>query len=186
MVYCPRWLNAKGGGVMGKPVRRTARLALMTAVICVIAPLQIPLGTIPVTLQTLVIALTGYMLGWRDALAATAAYLLLGAVGLPVFSGWTGGIGVVLGPTGGFLLGFPALTVACGWGKGKSLAVQALLGAAGLIVMNALGAAWLMKAAGMSLQAALAAGVWPFLLKDGICILAAMRVARQILARMKI
>lgn len=165
-------------------VRNMTSLALMTALVCVIAPLQIPLGPVPFTLQTLFIALTGYLLGCRSAAAAIAAYLLLGAVGMPVFSGWTGGIGAFAGPTGGFLPGFLLLTALCGLARKRPLPLQIAAGIAGLLLMDLTGVCHLMLVSGLSLPAALTAGVCPFLIKDVVSIAAAALLARKISARL--
>lgn len=171
---------------MRTSTQQLSRLALMTAVICIAAPLQIPVGTVPVTLQTFVVALTGALLGARHGTLAVLAYLLIGAVGLPVFSGWTGGFGVLLGPTGGFLMGFLPLAALCGAGKGKPQPTRLLLGLTGLVLMEISGTLVLMGAAGLSFPAALAAGVWPFLIKDIACIILAIPAARSLTKRLRI
>lgn len=166
--------------------RRTSRLALMTAVLCIVAPLELPVGLVPVTLQTFFVALTGAVLGPWDGFIAVIAYLLLGAVGLPVFAGWTGGIGMFPGATGGFLLGFPLLSLFCGLGKGRSPALQTVLSLIGLIAMDLIGTIHLMNVAGMDVFAALIAGVWPFLIKDIACIVLAGITARRMLRRLRL
>lgn len=171
---------------MRSSVRELTRLSLMTALVCVTAPLQIPLGAVPLTLQTFVIALTGALLGAKQGCIATIAYVLLGAVGLPVFSGFTGGIGILLGPTGGFLIGFPLLAACCGLLRGRTLPLQLLTGLLGLAVMDAIGTLYLMHVADMTLSAALIAGVWPFLVKDIACVILACIAARKIGARLRI
>ena len=79
--------------------------ALFTALICVLAQVQIPLGPVPFTMAMFAFFLTGAMLPPVWALAAGVAYLLLGCAGLPVFAGFSGGVGILLGPTGGYILG---------------------------------------------------------------------------------
>ncbi len=82
--------------------------ALMTAVICILAPISIPIPVSPValTLCTFAIYLTAYILPPRQALASVGLYLLLGAIGLPVFSGYAGGISRFASPGGGYLIGY--------------------------------------------------------------------------------
>jgi len=75
---------------------------------------------VPMTLQTLAIALAGVMLGAKKSTIATLLYVLVGATGVPVFAGFTGGIGAVLGPTGGFIMSFPLLALAAGIGTEKN------------------------------------------------------------------
>ena len=79
--------------------------AIMTAVMCILGPLSIPIGPVPITLTNLAIYLAMYILGTKRGSAAVCLYLLIGLAGLPVFSGFTGGPGKLLGPTGGYLIG---------------------------------------------------------------------------------
>jgi biotin transport system substrate-specific component len=82
------------------------QIGLFTALISVTSWISIPLGTVPITLQTLVIMLIGVFGNVRTSALSVIAYLIIGAMGLPVFSGGLGGVGVILGPTGGFLISF--------------------------------------------------------------------------------
>ncbi len=92
----------------GLKIRNMALCALFAALLCLCAWLSIPLGDTVLTLQTFGVAFALYLLGGRRGTAAVLVYLLLGAVGLPVFSGFRGGLGSLLGPTGGYLMGFLA------------------------------------------------------------------------------
>ena len=87
-------------------LRMTAYASLLAALTAVGAYIAIPIGPVPIVLQNLFVYLTGLLLGSRWGLMGIAAYLLAGAVGLPVFAGGKGGIGHLVGPTGGYLLGF--------------------------------------------------------------------------------
>ena len=86
--------------------RSIAQCGLCCALLACSAWVTIPFGPVPFTLQTLAVALVPQVLARREAVFTVAAYLVLGAIGLPVFSGFQGGIGVLAGPTGGFLWGF--------------------------------------------------------------------------------
>ena len=99
------WTQERG---KGRGAYQLAVCGVMAAVLCVLAPLSIPIGPVPVTLATLVVYLMGSLLGWKWGTAACLAYLLAGLAGLPVFSGFQGGPGVLLGATGGYILGFLA------------------------------------------------------------------------------
>ena len=93
-------------------IRPLVCAALCTALLCVISPIAIPMPSgMPFTLQTFAVALTGYFLKPRHAVLSVTAYLLLGLSGLPIFSAFRGGISVLIGPTGGFLLGFLPLVL---------------------------------------------------------------------------
>src|SRR5512133_1411896 len=80
--------------------------ALLAACIAAGAWLQLPIGPVPVTLQPLFIVLAGFLLGPARGAAAVALYVLAGVLGMPVFAGGKAGLGVLLGPTGGYLVGF--------------------------------------------------------------------------------
>ena len=104
--------------IMTSNVRRITYIALFTAVICIISQLPgIPLpGGVPMTLQTLIIPIAGIVLGPADGFIAALLYLILGMIGLPVFSGFTAGIGILMGATGGFLVSFPLMPLLAGLG----------------------------------------------------------------------
>ena len=87
------------------------RAALLCALLCVLSVISIPVGTIPVTAAVFGVFLCGILLPPRYALAAVCGYLALGLVGLPVFSSFGSGIGVLLGPTGGYLWGYPLMAL---------------------------------------------------------------------------
>lgn len=94
----------------------------MTAVTAVMAQLAIPMpGGVPMTLQTLAVTLAGVILGQQRGTISMVVYLLIGAVGVPVFSSFTGGAGVLIGPTGGFLWSFPAMALIIGYGADKEV-----------------------------------------------------------------
>lgn len=108
-------------------------IAIFSAIISIISQLSIPLPYgVPLTLQTLIIPFVGIILGARNGTIATFIYILLGAVGIPVFANLTSGIGVILGPTGGFIITFPILALTAGIGCRKNKFVFLLL----LIVGN--------------------------------------------------
>ena len=80
--------------------------ALMTAVTCILAPMSIPIGPVPISFTNLAIYLSLYLLVWKKGTISYLIYLLIGLVGLPVFSGFTGGPAKLAGPTGGYIIGF--------------------------------------------------------------------------------
>lgn len=127
----------------------------------------IPVGPVPVTLQTLAVTLVGALYGWRLGGACVVAWLLAGAAGLPVLSSGSAGLHKFLGPTAGYLFAFPiaAMTVGWlierGWDRGQFFRLLALMVLANAICLL-LGAAWLGSAIG--LEKALMKGVLPFLI----------------------
>lgn len=88
--------------------------ALMTAVMCVASFITIPVGAVPVTLQTFVVYIACAVLGTKKAVISVLLYLLLGVLGLPVFSSFRGGPGVLAGATGGYILGFLLIALISG------------------------------------------------------------------------
>ena len=96
-------------------------ISIFAAVISIMAQIAIPMPyLVPMTMQTLAIALTGILLGPKKGTISTFLYVLIGAAGAPVFAGFNGGIGAVLGPTGGFIMSFPFLAFAAGFGAAKN------------------------------------------------------------------
>ena len=118
-------------------IRELCHIAVFVAIISVCAQIQIPMPPgVPLTLQTFAIMLTGIILGIRNGIIATSVYIILGAFGAPVFSSFSGGLGILFGRTGGFILSFPLLALASGIGaefSGKYnriwLALSLLIGA---------------------------------------------------------
>ena len=168
---------------MKSSVRAMVLSALMTALICILSQVSVPVGITAVTLQTFAIALAGYVLGARPALWAALAYLALGACGLPVYSCLSGGLGILIGPTGGFLFGFPVMAFLCGLGKNGMLWRRAAAGLAGLCVVYILGTVQMSLTAGMSLWQSFLTGVAPFVIKDVLSVLGACLLGRTILRR---
>ena len=140
--------------------------ALMAALMCALGPLSVPIGPIPVTLTNLVIYLAVWLLGSKGATIRTLVYLLLGAVGLPVFSGFQGGLAKLAGPTGGYLVGFLLVAFLGGLFVEKSKR-NVLISIAGMIVGTALlyllGTAWFVIQTGSELGHALSLCVYPFI-----------------------
>lgn len=138
------------------------------ALLAVSAWVTVPIGPVPFTLQTMALAFLVAGLTPRRSLVAIVAYVLVGAVGLPVFSGMRGGIDVVLGPTGGFILGFvPAVALAgLVLSRSRGWAAKIVAGAIVIVVSYALGWAWLMVSTGMDAGAAFAAACAPFIVPD--------------------
>lgn len=160
-----------------------AVIGLMTAITCVLGPLSLPIGPVPISLTNLVIYFTVVLLGWKKGTISYIVYLLLGLVGLPVFAGFTAGPAKLFGPTGGYLIGFIFLAIISGLfiekfpGKRAMYFVGMVLGT---IVCYALGTAWLAYEAEMTFQAALMAGVIPFIIGDIAKMVIAILVAPMI------
>ncbi|MEY8434351.1 biotin transporter BioY [Streptococcus hyointestinalis] len=87
-------------------IYRLLMISVSTAILAVLSQLTIPIGTTPITLQTFAVGLVASLLKWREALLAVALYILLGAIGLPVFAGGGSGIATLASPSSGFIWGF--------------------------------------------------------------------------------
>lgn len=141
--------------------------AFCAAIIAVLAQIIIPLPLIPITGQTLAIGLVVTILGLKHGTYAVLLYILLGAIGLPVFQSFTGGLGVLFGPTGGYIVGFiPTALVIGFYLKITRLTFTHALIAniLGMLVTLAFGAVWLKYLAELSWTAALLSGIVPFLI----------------------
>lgn len=147
-------------------VKDICYIALFTALIAILAQISIPLpGGVPLTLQTFAVPLAGLVLGSKRGTIATVVYVLLGAVGVPVFANFTGGLGIVLGMTGGFIVSFPLMALLAGFGAKKTvkspfLWLWLVLGA---VVNYAVGTVWFIVVAKSNLATALTACVVPFI-----------------------
>lgn len=140
--------------------------ALMAALMCVLCPVSVPIGPIPISLSILVILLTVYVLGTWRALVSYTVYLLLGAVGMPVFSGFQGGLAKLAGPTGGYLAGFWLMILVAGiiMEKGKRNLLVTVLGMlVGVAIDYAVGTAWFVFQTESTVVHALDVCVYPFI-----------------------
>lgn len=170
-------------------VREITAAALGIALISVCSWISVPTPvTVPFTLQTFAVCLTAALLGLKCGLWAVAGYILLGAAGLPVFSGFRGGPGVLLGPTGGYIVGFlfTALCVGLPLRRfGRKLPMLAASMALGVLLCYAFGTAWFMavyarNTGPVSLGTALSWCVLPYLIPDGVKILLAALLTRRL------
>ena len=168
-------------------------VALFAVLIAICSWISIP-TTVPFTLQTLGIFVSVGVLGGKRGSLSVLIYLLLGAIGIPVFAGFTGGMGVMLGSTGGYIIGFLLLALVM-WLMERMLGrkswVLALSMVVGLIVCYAFGTAWFMvvyarSAGSIGLMTALGWCVIPFIIPDAIKIVIALIVSRRVSKLIKI
>ena len=158
--------------------------AIMAALICIAAPFSLPVGLVPISLATFAVYLAGGLLGSKRGALAVVVYILIGAVGLPVFSGFTGGLAKLLGVTGGYIIGYVPCALLSGliYDRTKrvwTLPLGMVFGTAWFLVSTADGAI-----TGASVAAALMACVVPFLPGDAIKIAAACALAMPLRARL--
>ena len=166
--------------------KNIARCALFSALMCLCAWISLPLGESPITLQTFALFLTLELLGGKYGSLVCLIYLLLGGMGLPVFSGFRGGLGMLLGTTGGYLWGF-LLCALLYWLLtgllGRRFRIPACLG--GLLACYALGTAWfywVYLSAGnpVGIGFVLLRCVVPFILPDLLKLFLALALAKKL------
>ena len=170
-----------------------AYIALMAVLMSVCSWISVP-APVPFTLQTFAVFCALSLLGGRRGSTAVLLYILMGAVGLPVFSGMSGGLGKLLGPTGGYILGF-LFSALLYWlleeRAGRSLLHRAAVLLLGLAVCYAVGTAWfvVVYSAGhgpISVLSALSLCVFPFLIPDCIKLALALSLTKILLKHIKL
>lgn len=164
-------------------LHRMVVAGVFAALLAVLSQISIPLPTgIPVTLQTFAVALCGFALGPGLGAAAVGVYLALGAVGVPVFAGFSGGIGSFVGMTGGYLWAFLPMAFLCGLGaRQKNRALALTVGFGGLAVCHLCGSFQFALISAVSPWNAFLLASAPYLLKDAASLVVAYLAAAAIL-----
>lgn len=143
--------------------------AVLTAITCVLAPISIPIGPVPISLGVFCIFLIGAMLPPHLAVMSTLVYIVIGAVGVPVFTNFEGGLQKLIGPTGGFLVAYPLMVLIIAFSivifkkNIFSVAVGMLLS---MVVLYTFGTAWFVISTGSTIKQALLLCVTPFIAVD--------------------
>ncbi|MCB8817151.1 biotin transporter BioY [Desulfosporosinus shakirovi] len=171
-------------------LRRMVYAAMFGALTAIGSLIVIPLQPLPITLQTLFTGLAGVLLGGYTGALSQIVYVLLGVIGLPVFAGGKAGLGTLMGPTGGYLIGF----IVAAYIIGKIVEVRKAPGFAwislslivGNLVIYTLGVAQLSLVAHLSIPKALLAGVAPFLIGDLLKLVAATLIALKLRNKIQI
>ncbi|MBQ3329922.1 MAG: biotin transporter BioY [Ruminococcus sp.] len=164
-------------------VKDMAYTAMFAALIAVCSIISIPIGTVPVTLQTFGVCLCAAMLGWKRGTLGVFIYILIGAVGLPVFAGMKGGVGVLAGPTGGYIVGFLPAALIIGIAaqrfqrKALPLTLSMILG---ILACYLVGTVWFMLVTGTPVGESLMLCVVPFLLPDAVKLAAAVILSNRL------
>lgn len=160
--------------------RNIVLTGMFAAVIAVMSQLSIPMPSgVPITIQMFAIALCGIVLGWRLGSTAVLVYVLIGALGAPVFANFGAGLGTVFGKTGGFIIGYPFMALLCGFTeKVKPYWQKLLFCIAGLLICHLCGTLQYMLLTGLSFSAAALLMSLPYLLKDGLLVAAAIAVGK--------
>jgi len=167
-------------------IRDLCFIGIFAAIIAAMAQISIPL-TVPVTLQTFAIMLAGIVLGPKKGAIATLVYILLGAVGVPVFANFTGGLAIVTGATGGFIVTFPLLAICAGigdnmYGRGRAIGKIWLFSwlVIGVLVNYLCGLLWFMQVTSFDFITSLGYCVVPFIPGDIVKVALSAVAGRQI------
>lgn len=152
-------------------IKEITLIGLMAAILCVVAPFSIPIpfSVVPISFTNLAIYFAVFILGWKKGTISYLIYFLLGFVGLPVFSGFSGGPAKVFGPTGGYLIGFIILAIISGYfiEKFKGKVYMYVVGMSlGLVITYILGTTWLSYQLELTFIKGLMMGVVPYLPGD--------------------
>lgn len=146
-------------------------MGLFVAIMAVCAWVSIPMVPIPITLQTMGVFITVSILGAKKGTVSIIIYILLGAIGLPVFSNFTGGFGIILSPTGGFILGFIFTTIIAGFISEHfkcSILTNIFAMTSGLVACYLIGTIWYCVYARVDVLTAFLVCVVPFLIGDAV------------------
>ncbi|HIT89258.1 MAG TPA: biotin transporter BioY [Candidatus Merdenecus merdavium] len=155
-----------------------ALLAILSQIMITIPGLGVPL-----TLQTFSVALTGRILGWKKGSLSILIYILIGLIGIPVFAGFGAGPQTLLGKSGGFIIGFLPLSAFCGIFKKVKPVANVMLSLLGLILCHAIGTIQFSFIMDMEIIPSFLMVSLPFLVKDGICVLAALGIGKLVRKR---
>ena len=166
-------------------IKSIALCALFTAIIAATAWVSVPTPFgVNLAFSLFGVSVTGLLLGVKGAMVATAAYIAIGAVGLPVFSQFQGGFGILFGASGGFLWGFIAVSVLCGAAKGaQKKSIKYLLMIMSVIVCHIVGVVQYSIVTGNGIIASIVTASLPFLLKDFATVFLAQYISLKILKR---
>ncbi len=156
--------------------------SLFSAVMCVLSPLTLPVGSVPLSLGIFGVVMCSAVLGVRRGLVSVLVYIMLGSLGLPVFAGWQGGIGTLAGPTGGYIWSYIPLCAIIGRCADVPQGRVALVirGGMSIVVCYVCGVLQYMAVSGALLGGALAVCVYPFVIFDIIKVWAALGAGGRI------
>lgn len=155
---------------------------MLTAVLAVLSIIQIPMPSgVPITLQTFAVALCGYVLGSKMGAVSAFLYALMGTIGVPVFAGMAAGIRVLVGPTGGFIIGFIPMAFLVGLGVKKQIKIMPFVwGILGLAVCHLFGAIQFSLVTHTGFTASVLLVSVPYLVKDVLSVVGAALVSAAI------
>ncbi len=164
---------------MNSRTKNMVLCGIFAAIICICSVISLPIGVIPITLGTFGIMLTGNVLGIKNGFIAVIIYILLGTIGLPVFAGFQGGIGVIAAPTGGFIIGYLLMVSVTGI-KHRRVITGVLLNIGGLVLCYICGVIHYVYITGLDIKTAVFTCVVPFVVFDIIKAVGAVLTGQSI------
>lgn len=174
--------------------KKLISVSLFAAIICILSIITIPLQPVPITLQVFAILITGSILGKKLAPLSVIVYIILGSAGLPVFAGGEAGFGILMGPKGGYLIGFAAAAFIIGFivdlkynqlnTKREKIILLSCAMLAGIAAIYAFGVIQLSAVLNLSLKKAIMAGMLPFIPFDIAKAAAAVIIAYPVKERL--
>ena len=180
--------NMNEQALSGTEIRQLCFIAMMSSVMCLLGPLSVPIGPVPISVMTFIIYLTVCVLGMKMGTISCLIYLLLGFAGVPVFAGYTGGAAKLFGPTSGYLVGYIFLTIVSGFviEKFSYQMVWCIIGMiSGTAALYLFGTAWFVIFMKCEIGYAVSACVAPFLIGDMAKIILAVLVGQEVRKRLK-
>ena len=169
--------------IQNSKVYSMALIALFAAVTAVFSQIIIPIGPVPINLALLSVFICGCALGWKKGTISIAIYILLGVVGIPVFTGFQGGLAKIAGPTGGYIIGylFTVFIIGLMCDKlGRKVWVMAVSIIIGIILCYAFGTAWFVFSMGEGIWESFLLCVFPFLPGDTAKAVAAILIIKAL------
>ena len=169
-----------------KKIQTITQCSLFGAVVCLLSPWCLMVGPVPITLSLFAVVLAGSVLPVRKALTSIAIYVLMGCIGLPVFAGFQGGAGVLLGPGGGFIWSYPVVVLLISSVNGKGAVSIIIAAIVSLLICYGAGTAQYMAVTGTkSVSAAALVCVVPFVPFDIIKTFGAVFVGSEVRRKLK-
>lgn len=164
---------------MNKKIVGLTFTAIFAALLSILSVVSVPIGPVPITMSLLAIFIISMILRPKYSVTATLVYITLGAIGLPIFSGFRSGVQTLVGPTGGFIVAYPLMALLISFAVvrlGRKVWVCEASGAVSLILCYLLGTVWFMIVADSTVVSALTACVLPFVAFDTLKLVAACAV----------
>ncbi len=170
-----------------KTLINTVEIGVMAAIIAICSWISLNVGNVPFTLQTFGVFLALQVLGGANGTIAVLVYIILGLVGVPVFAGFTGGVGIILGPTGGYIVGFLIMGVIYWFSEKvqKNTLIQVLILVLGLVACYGFGTIWFSKVYAnqgnaVTLWAVLGWCVFPFIIPDAVKLAVSVIISKNL------